>query len=289
MSIFSKNNTQQEAAAAQSGSEENVARVTAPANTNATPAVAVEEYDVIPDDLLRDIARLKGRPAAEKPVPVLVSVLYPVSAAIAADERKKESARKRAEEEALKNPQIGQEITIQGVNQGVFFGQYKILGEIFNAFAAPQDLTDASGNKETYKYVDAVKRIAALKNWNGHDGTSYETDKDLHKALKDKTYNGGWFIPTRELLVGTDVNGSTNVQKDNLYTHKDKGALKGTFTTAAASGSVYPDWYWSSTEGRDDSSGVHIVRFSDGNEGWPRKDGGRLSCRPVRLVPAVAL
>jgi hypothetical protein len=176
--------------------------------------------------------------------------------------------------------------------QGVFLGQYapkdrdgNSLGKIFNVFAAPQDLTDASGKKETFKYVNAVKRIAELKNWNGFDGTHYATDKELYDALKNGSYNGGWIIPTRDLLSGKDVNGNAT-QLDNLYAHKDKGALAGTFCMAASSGSVFPVCYWSSTEHRDYSSVVHIVRFSDGGEFWFRKDIGRLSCRPVRLVTA---
>jgi len=73
-----------------------------------------------------------------------------------------------------------------------------------------------------------------------------------------------------------------------LYKNKNEGALKGTFNTSGnkASGSGFPDWYWSSTEYRDDPSIVWDVRFSDGNEVLHRKDGLRLSCRPVRLVEA---
>ena len=156
--------------------------------------------------------------------------------------------------------------------QGIFLGRYapkdregNSLGKIFNVFAAPEDLTDATGNKGIFKYVDAVKRIASLKNWHGHDGTNYATDKELYMALKNGSYNGGWIIPTRDLLSGKDVDGNTT-QPDNLYAHKDKRDLSGTFTTAAASGSDYPDWYWSSTEHRDDPSDVHSVRFSDGYE-----------------------
>jgi len=172
-------------------------------------------------------------------------------------------------------------------DQGVYIGQYspkdrdgRSLGKIFNVFAAPQDLPD------TMKYVDAVKHIAALNNWYGFDGTNYATDKELYQALDNGSYNGGWIIPTRDLLYGKDVNGNA-IQPDNLYAYKDKGDLAGTFCVAASSGSDYPDWYWwSSTEHRDDPSNVHIVRFSDGYEGWNPKDGYRLSCRPVRLVAA---
>src|ERR1035437_5103371 len=183
----------------------------------------------------------------------------------------KEALRQKAEEEALKNSEPGRLI----LGQGVLVGQYapkdregNSLGKIFNVFAAPQDLTGASGKKETYKYVDAVKRIAALKNWNGFDGTNYATDKEIYKALKDGSYNGGWILPTRDLLVGTDVDGKQN-QPDNIYAHKDKGSLQGTFnTTNKASGSDYPDWYWSSSEDRNYPSYVLNVRFSDGNEYW---------------------
>lgn len=182
-------------------------------------------------------------------------------------------------------PQPGEMIA----GEGIFLGKYKprdrdgySLGKIFNVFAAPEDLTDASGKQSSFKYVDTVKRIAALKNWHGHDGTNYATDKELYQALKNGSYDGGWIIPTRALLSGKDVN-SNVTQPDNIYTHKDKGALAGTFKTAASDSS---DYYWSSTEGRDLPSFVYDVRFSNGLEHWHHKDITLFSCRPVRLVPA---
>src|SRR5204863_8298587 len=81
-----------------------------------------------------------------------------------------------------------------------------------------------------------------------------------------------WQIPTLEQLK-------------ILYQNQKAGALKGSFKTAASSGSDCPFWYWSSTEHRDSSSCVHAVRFSDGGENWHHKDYFRLSCRPVRLMP----
>jgi hypothetical protein len=159
------------------------------------------------------------------------------------------------------------------------------LSKTFNVYAAPEDLP------ETMKYVDAVKHIAQLKKWHGYDGTNYPTDKEIYAALKDGSYKGGWIIPTRELLVGTEPDGESGVRKgkviqpDNLFDHQNKGAFKGTFKTAASSGSGFPVWYWSSTEHRDDPFDVWVVRLSDGNGDWFRKDYGRLSCRPVRLAP----
>jgi len=249
----------------------------------------------MPKELRDAMARLKGRKPSEsgKMVKTPVAELFPISKEIAEEERLQEAVRKKAEEEeeeeeeALKNPTPGRLVP----GQGVYLGQYspkdrdgKSLGKIFNVYAAPEDLPS------TMQYVDAVKHIAKLKGWHGFDGTNYATDKEIYKALKDGSYKGGWIIPTRELLVGTEPDGETGVRKgtiiqpDNLFDHQNKGAFKGTFKTAAASGSVYPDWYWSSTENCDLPSFVWFVRFSDGGVVWHLKDRFRLSCRPVRVV-----
>lgn len=79
----------------------------------------------------------------------------------------------------------------------------------------------------------------------------------------------GWRIPTLEELR-------------IMYNNKDK--ISG--LCFKDSGSGFPDWYWSSTENRNNPSSVHGVRFSDGYESWNHKDIFRLSCRPVRLVAA---
>ena len=98
-------------------------------------------------------------------------------------------------------------------------------------------------------YVNAVKAVAKLN-----------TDKAFS--------HDDWFIPTLEQLR-------------EMYKNRDAS-----FCTTESTGSDSPDWYWSSTELRVNSSIVHSVRFSDGNEGWLLKDDVRLSCRPVRLVVA---
>ena len=184
--------------------------------------------------------------------------------------------------EALKNPQPGQ-LMPDGT---VYLGKYSpkdrdgnSLSKTFNVFAAPEDLP------EPMKYVDAVKHIAKLKDWHGYDGTNYAADKELYAAIKSGSYNGGWIIPTSDILRGNDVDGKATTP-DNLYAHKDTGALKGTFRMAASSSFGWLDWYWSFTELRIYSANVAFVRFSNGNEVWGPKDSGRMSCRPVRLVPA---
>lgn len=200
-----------------------------------------------------------------------------------------EAAFKKEKEEELK-PRPGQMIA----SQGVFLGQYapkdrdgNSLGRVFNVFAAPQDLTDKPGKNKTYKYGAAVKTVAKLKGWNGFDGTNYATDKEIYKALKDGSYDGGWIIPTRDILHGKDVDGK-DTTPDNILAHKDKGSFKGTFKMAASSGSVGPGWYWSSTKDRDFPSDVWCVRLSDGLVVCFHNAYHLLSCRPVRLVEVPA-
>jgi len=255
-----------------------------------------EEHAVLPDDLLRDIARLKGRPAPQQSVPVATSVLYPVTAAVAAEERRKEEAHRNAIEEALKNPARGQEIP----GHGVFIGTWQPEGLSlkFNVFAAKQDLPNESGEKAVFKYVEAVQRIASLTSWHGHRGMNYETDRDLFNALKDGSYmreGSGWFIPPRELLIGTDRNERKDatsirrgpvVQPDNLYDHSDRGILRGTFHKKSGiykvdNVPVYPNHYWSSTE-CSNAPFMWIANFASNFEGFNDK-GIHRSCRPVRL------
>jgi hypothetical protein len=173
--------------------------------------------------------------------------------------------------QTVKPPQIGQ--TIAG--KGVYIGQWQpkdrsgnSLGKRFNVFAAPEDLTDESGKKALLTFKDTAERMMALGNWHGHDGGDFANDTAVYTALKNGSYNGEWFIPTRDLL------------SDNLYSNKDQGDLKGSFAT---SGSGLDVWYWSCTERRDLQLGVWHVRFSDGNDGWLNRANGRLSCRPCRV------
>lgn len=197
---------------------------------------------------------------------------------------------------AGKPDQIGRHIE----GKGVFLGRWApkdsdgiSLNKIFNLFAAPDDLTDKNGQKLVTTYNKAVERISELNDWHGHDGGAYKNDTELYDALRDGTYNGEWFIPTRDILHGKDVYGNNaqadhlyghNVQTDHLYGHiyghKDESALAGTFTNQSGSG--YALWYWSCSEVRDDRSFVWIVRLADGDDYWDGKRNYELSTRPVR-------
>ena len=147
-------------------------------------------------------------------------------------------------------------------------------------------MSDDAGQKKIFKYNEALACLAQMKNWYGHDGSSYTTDKELYASLKEDGYKGGWIIPPWELLTGLNMSGNT-VQLGNLHAHKDKGALRGTFRLEAKpSGFDYPAWYWSSTVDPHYPQHMMDMRLRDGEEGWQRRDLYRLSCRPIRLVEA---
>lgn len=72
-----------------------------------------------------------------------------------------------------------------------------------------------------------------------------------------------------------------------LFTNKEAGALKGTFDAGEGHGLDHPEWCWSSTEHSSMSVNVWALRFTDSRVHWSHKDGNRLSCRPVRLIPCL--
>ena len=129
--------------------------------------------------------------------------------------------------------------------------------KLLEAIPAPKDLG------ELLTYNDAVKKVASLKNWHGFDGCDFKNEAELMAAFDNGTYNGGWFIPTRDLLL-------------KMYDNRDD-------TYTAKRGSDVAHWYWSCTERRGHSDGVYGVDFTDSDVGWGRKDGNRLSSRPCRV------
>jgi len=248
--------------------------------------------EAIPAELRAAMAVLKGREPSNDPVPeVNLDELFPIGSAIEKRRIAEEEARRKAEEEALKNPQIGQEIEGKGVFVGTWTPKDRdgnSLNKTFNLFAAPEDLTDsptnAGGKKALRTLKKTVAHVADLKGWHGHDGFNHNVrgkseDEALYDALRDGSYNGEWFIPTKDIVHGKDIDGN-QVQADNLYAHKDKGALQGTFTTASGSDSAL--WYLSCTQHRELASGVYVVAFTVGFGGWDHKAHSSLSGRVVR-------
>lgn len=94
------------------------------------------------------------------------------------------------------------------------------------------------------------------------------TWKECDKYIKENHAADGWRMPTL-------------IELRMMYEAKDE---IGGFITEG-SGSVCPQWYWSCTELREDPTYAWSADFSDGYVDWDHKDGNRLSCRLVRLVP----
>ena len=150
-----------------------------------------------------------------------------------------------------KTPELGQQ-TADGVYAGLTAdGKQQI-------YAMPEDLKT--------RFLMVLKRRLTLT---FNDAAACVEGLNAKKAFG----HDDWQIPSLAVL-------------QVLQVYQNEGKLKGTFKTASSSGSDFPDWYWSSTEDRGDSSFVHDVRFSDGFEHWFPKDSTRLSCRPVRLIAA---
>jgi hypothetical protein len=167
--------------------------------------------------------------------------------------------------------QIGQKVyNDAGICTGIYFGTHEItakggLKKVFDLYAAPEDLTDENDKKLVTNYNAAAKTLNLRENWHGYDGKCFKNHKKMEKAFAKGTYQGEWFIGTKETM-------------EMLYQNKDKGVLKGTFTDR----DVFPNlhWYWSCT---DESSKVHTVSFTNGSIDLASKDSGlTLSTRPVR-------
>jgi hypothetical protein len=188
--------------------------------------------------------------------------------------------------------EIGQLVDNKGVYVGIWRPvdrEGRKLNTEFNVFAAPKDtryLTNTkSGKLATYN--DDVKRVAGLRDICGNDGVMLANDAAIYDAVRTGNHAAlaKWHMPVKELVNGRNIDGD-EIQADNLYAHKDKGALKGTFTDKA--GSDDARWYWTASEHRDYPSGVYVVVFTDGGGVWDHKDDDGLSSRPVRaeLRPA---
>ncbi len=190
------------------------------------------------------------------------------------------------------NYEIGQMVEDKGVYVGIWRPidrEGRKLNAEFNVFAAPKDtryLTNTkSGKLATYN--DDVKRIAGLQDICGNDGVMLANDAAIYDAVRTGNHAAlaKWHMPVKELVNGRNIDGE-DVQPDNLYAHKDKGALKGTFTDKV--GSDLARWYWTASEPRGNPSHVYGVDFTDGDGDWDHEDNHGLSSRPVRaeLRPA---
>ncbi|GEM_PF-3481874 len=252
------------------------------------------EYAVMPKELRAAVASLKGR----APVPdasvvkIPVEEAFPVSAVIVREERIKEAAQKKAEEDAKKNLRPG----YKAGDRGIFICTVepkdrngKSLGVKLNVFGLPKDYV-FSGSEQCQTFKKAAEEVGNIKGLFGHDGLKLDPEhyeEGFIAAIKDGSAFGKWIIPFREWVDGKDRDGKIVQEKNNLYALQNEGDFKKTFTTERGGSSNYPHYYWSCTEHRVPSTYVWLVRFSDGDDGWSLKGYGRLSCRPCRVELAL--
>jgi hypothetical protein len=151
-------------------------------------------------------------------------------------------------------------------------------------------LTDASGKRLLASFNQTAKELASKRNWHGHDGAEPSTAEEVDQALRDGAVTGKWFIPTRELLIGTDDD-RHRVSLDDLYTHRNTGAFAGTFVTAVINYDVFSGWYWSCSRHPDTNKSVGVARFTwddfDWSYRWDDNADRPSGCRPVRVELAV--
>jgi hypothetical protein len=179
-------------------------------------------------------------------------------------------------------PETGRFIPRKGIYIGTWEPQDnsgRTLGRTFDLYAAPEDIRNGSGNL-LMPFNEAVRHVAGLRNYHGHDGGDFANEKAILEAVRnDPAALGKWFIPTKEILHGRNVKGE-KIQAANLYDSRNTGDFKNTFVTKSGSG--YARWYWSLTELPDYPSFVCDVFFAFGDVDWDRKDLRDLSSRVVR-------
>lgn len=188
------------------------------------------------------------------------------------------AAKAAVAQERYMNPQIGH-IDGRGIFLGIWEpkdGNGNSLKKKFNVFAAPENL------RHGFTYDQAVSHISGLRGWHGHDGADYANDTALYEALQKDAYDGGWFMPPVELVLGKDADGN-DVMPDNLVAHQCKGAFNNTFGMAGWDGD--PEFYWTSTEHDSHGFKTRVVRLDNGTAFYFLKDDNYFSCRPVRLEP----
>ena len=189
----------------------------------------------------------------------------------------------------LNDTDIGQMIETDSVQKGILLApafqhlnrKGKRVGPVVDYFAAPKDTRFLNGSKQLATYNSDIQRIADLEEVCGHRGILLRNDAAIYDAAEenDLATLAMWHMPTLPLVNGRNI-GSDQVNPNNMYAHKNTGALKGTFTDKA--GSDHAHWYWSATEHRANPSDVYAVDFTDGDDVWARKGVHVLSSRPVR-------
>lgn len=189
----------------------------------------------------------------------------------------------------LNQTDIGQMIETDNAQKGILLApafqhldrKGNRVGPVVDYFAAPKDTRFLGGWGQLCTYKRDIERIANLEDVCGHGGILLLNDAAIYDAAKKSNLAtlAMWHMPTLPLVNGRNI-GSDQVNPNNMYAHKNKGVLQGTFTDKT--GSYGARWYWTATELSDNRSLLHDVDFTDGGVDSDPKDNCFLSSRPVR-------
>jgi hypothetical protein len=188
----------------------------------------------------------------------------------------------------MENEIIGQAVPGKGIYLGVWKPRENTgrrLGGTFDIYAAPEDVR--KGNGALFRsFENAVKNVASLENFHGHNGGYFANERDILDAARNNPLAlEEWFIPTKEILHGKDVD-DDEIQAANLYDSRSSGSFKGTFVTDDAAARRDDRWlsshYWSCTEDRTYPSLLHAVDFKNGSVFMSDKGNTSMSVRVVR-------
>ncbi len=176
--------------------------------------------------------------------------------------------------------EIGELVKGKGIYIGVWKPRDKkgnSLGDIFNVFAALEDLKDDSDHRLLLTFSEAVERVARLQGYHGHDGFDHEVknqtpDGAFYEALRAGNYKGGWVIPPAEILA------------ENIYENRDVFRPENSLAVKNRDADD-SNWYWSCTEHANRPFLVHNQKFTDGARFLDRKFDIKISTRLVRFEP----
>jgi len=228
-------------------------------------------------EILVQLAKLSGAQTETLKIPQTETLQVPQTETVKVPQTE---TVKLPQTETLKVLQIGQTIEGKGLYMGVWEPKDRAgnsLNRKFTVYAAPEDLTDESGQKLVATFQDTAKRMTGLRNWHGHDGAGVVNDTQLYRGLADGFAIGKWFIPTRDLLLGTDIDGN-KVQNENLAAYNERLGEITMSRRYGCSSYDYPNYYLSLSELADGDA-----NWNPKDHNWLYKDSHCMSCRPCRV------
>jgi hypothetical protein len=168
-------------------------------------------------------------------------------------------------------------------DRGVYLGTWtpterdgSSIGKNFYVFAAPMDLMDDSGEVLVAEFKETAQQVAALTNWNGHNGSPLANDQDLCTALKERKYGGEWVIPPLQIVNGQNYNLKQEFP-NNYFALKDYVPPKNAFLK---------NIYWSCTQYAYIPTMVCAASLRTGDLWCGEWTLDRNPCRVCRFEPA---